>query len=274
MNELALFAGAGGGLLASRLLGWRTVCAVEREPFARDVLMARQNDGALDPFPIWDDVRTFDARPWRGAVGVVSGGFPCTDISVARAMWGRAGINGEASGLWREYLRIVEECEPAYVWAENSPALRSQGLDVIVQQLAGIGYVCRWITLGADDVGLRHKRKRLWCLATHADRARLERHRRDGPRAPRRKNPHRPPADVPVFPCPFCGHPMENDDRYGCANCHGEGLAGADRGTRLLPGITGMAHGVADRVDRLVAVGNGQVPRVAATAFRLLAELE
>jgi DNA (cytosine-5)-methyltransferase 1 len=83
MNELALFAGAGGGILGGKLLGWRTVCAVEREPYAASVLVARQNDGLLAPFPVWDDVCTFDGKPWRGIVDVVSGGFPCQDISAA-----------------------------------------------------------------------------------------------------------------------------------------------------------------------------------------------
>ena len=83
MNELALFAGAGGGILGGQLLGWRTVCAVENDEYARGVLLARQNDGRFDPFPIWDDVRTFDGRPWRGSADVVSGGFPCQDISSA-----------------------------------------------------------------------------------------------------------------------------------------------------------------------------------------------
>ena len=83
LNELALFAGAGGGILGGKLLGWRTVCAVEWEPYPASVLCARQNDGLLSPFPIWDDVQTFDGKPWRGIVDVVSGGFPCQDISVA-----------------------------------------------------------------------------------------------------------------------------------------------------------------------------------------------
>lgn len=60
LNELALFAGAGGGILAGKFVGWRTVCAVERDPFAAGVLIARQNDGTLPPFPIWDNVQTFD----------------------------------------------------------------------------------------------------------------------------------------------------------------------------------------------------------------------
>ena len=73
LNELALFAGAGGGILGGKLLGWRTVCAVEWEPYPASVLCARQNDGFLPPFPIWDDIQTFDGKPWRGIVDVVSG---------------------------------------------------------------------------------------------------------------------------------------------------------------------------------------------------------
>lgn len=57
MNELALFAGAGGGILGGKLLGWRTVVAVEIEDYCRRVLLARQRDGLLPAFPIWDDVR-------------------------------------------------------------------------------------------------------------------------------------------------------------------------------------------------------------------------
>ena len=83
MNELALFAGAGGGILGGHLLGWRTVCAVEWEAYPASVLVARQNDKILPTFPIWDDVQTFDGKPWRGIVDVVSGGFPCQDISAA-----------------------------------------------------------------------------------------------------------------------------------------------------------------------------------------------
>ena len=105
INELALFAGAGGGILGGHLLGWRTVCAVEWDTYAASVLIARQNDGILPAFPIWDDVQTFDGKPWRGIVDVVSGGFPCQDISPA----GRgAGIDGEKSGMWRHMARIVD----------------------------------------------------------------------------------------------------------------------------------------------------------------------
>ena len=95
-RELALFTGAGGGILGGKLLDWRTVCAVERDAFAAAVLAQRQNDGCLEPFPIWSDVETFDGKPWRGRVDVVSGGFPCTDISCAGK---GAGIEGKERGI-------------------------------------------------------------------------------------------------------------------------------------------------------------------------------
>lgn len=270
MNELALFAGAGGGLLASELLGFRTVCAVEIDDYARSVLLARQNDRILRPFPIWDDVQSFDARPWRGVVDVVSGGFPCIDISVARAMWGRDGLDGEKSGLWTEYLRIVDECQPRIVWGENSPALKDKGLDRIIQALSERGYVCKWITLGADDCGSPHVRKRLWFLATHPDKPRLERHAGNVDDAQGRQNQDGSLANASVLACHFCGYQSGTDDRYGCPNCFGEGLDGDDSGPGILPGLSGMADGVACRVDRLRAIGNGQVPIVAATAWRIL----
>ncbi len=169
MNELALFAGAGGGILGGKTLGWRTVCAVEIDAFCVRRLMQRQNEGHLSPFPIWDDVCTFDGRPWRGIVDVVSGGFPCQDISVAG---GGAGIEGERSGLWMEMARIINEVRPRFVFVENSPALTFRGIDQVFGDLASMGYDAEWGVLGASDVGAPHKRARVWILA-HAELRRI-----------------------------------------------------------------------------------------------------
>lgn len=136
-NELALFAGAGGGVLGGILLGWHTVCAVEINPYAASVLVQRQNDGLLPPFPIWDDIRTFNGGPWRGIVDVVSGGFPCQDISSAGS---GKGIAGEHSGLWKEMARIIGEVRPHFVFLENSPILTSRGLGTVLGNLAEMGY--------------------------------------------------------------------------------------------------------------------------------------
>jgi len=170
MNELALFAGAGGGILGGTLLGFRTICAVEIEPYAASVLVARQNDGILPPFPIWDDICAFDGRPWRGIVDVVSGGFPCQDISPAGK---GAGIDGERSGLWREMARVVREVGPRFVLVENSSMLVSRGLGTVLGDLAEMGYDAEWCVLGADDAGAPHIRKRIWILA-HSQQAGLE----------------------------------------------------------------------------------------------------
>ena len=173
MNELALFAGAGGGILGGKLLGWTTVCAVEWEAYPASVLIARQNEGVLPPFPIWDDVRTFDGRPWRGRVDVVSGGFPCQDISAAGK---GAGIDGERSGMWAHMARIVREVGPRFVFVENSPMLTSRGLGRVLGDLAAMGYDARWGVLGAVDAGAPHKRDRIWIVA-HSD---LHEHRTNG----------------------------------------------------------------------------------------------
>jgi len=169
MNELALFAGAGGGILGGHLLGWRTVCAVEWEQYPASVLCARQNDGLLPPFPIWDDVQTFDGHPWRGIVDVVSGGFPCQDISAAGK---GAGIDGERSGMWGEMARIIREVRPKFVFVENSPMLTSRGLGRVLGDLATMGFNARWGVLGASDVGALHQRNRIWIKATHTSEIR------------------------------------------------------------------------------------------------------
>lgn len=162
LRELALFAGAGGGILGGKLLGWQTVCAVEYNAYARSVLLARQNDGTLTPFPIWDDVCTFDGKPWRGIVDVVSGGFPCQDISAA----GRGeGIDGERSGLWSEMLRIIGEIRPRYAFIENSPMLVIRGLERVLCDLAALGYDAEWGVVSAAHAGASHERERIWILA-------------------------------------------------------------------------------------------------------------
>jgi len=239
LNELALFAGAGGGILGGVLLGWRTVCAVEIDPYARSVLLARQNDGILPPFPVWDDIRTFDGTPWRGRVDVVSGGFPCTDISAAGK---GAGINGEHSGLWKEMARVVGQVRPRFVFIENSPLLRTRGFEQVQEDLAEMGYGCRWGVVGARDVGAPHKRERIWILA-HAN----------GDSAQGLEQEPQPSE-----------HKRQNRLQSGTGGQR-KRFDWPDE-----PTICRVANGVANRVDRIKAIGNGQVSRVAATAFRAL----
>lgn len=281
MRELALFAGAGGGILAGVLLGWQTVCAVELDSYARSVLVARQNDGSLRPFPIWDDVRTFDGAPWRGRVDVISGGFPCQDISAAGA--GR-GIDGSRSGLWSEMARIVREVRPRFVFVENSPTLTVRGLGVVLGDLAALGYDAAWDVFGARHVGAPHRRDRIWVLATDAHRAALrDNEQRQAPGRDEIQNRRKAePGDD--GPARIVAHSV----RIGLENHHKARTkattAGICRNGRrwwaadpangeTQPYVGRVVDGVADGLDRcsrLRSIGNGQVPQVAAVAWSKL----
>ncbi|HQM51539.1 MAG TPA: DNA cytosine methyltransferase [bacterium] len=268
MNELALFAGAGGGILGGHLLGWRTICAVEFDPYARDVLLARQNDGCLPPFPVWDDVRTFDGRPWRGSVDVVSGGFPCQDISAAGK---GAGIGGERSGLWSEMARIVGEVQPRFVWVENSPMLVGRGLGLVLLDLAAMGFSARWGVVGACDAGAPYQRDRIWiaafsnsaCWGDWGEHAQPDFGHCGGVAGTGADVRH---AEEQGLERPeSAGNPRAG----GCLAEHGPGRRQAGW-WESEPDVGRVAHGVAARVDRLRCTGNGQVPGVAAMAWRIL----
>jgi DNA (cytosine-5)-methyltransferase 1 len=259
MNELALFAGAGGGILGGHLLGWRTVCAVEWERYPRDVLLARQDDGCLPLFPIWDDVQTFDGRPWRGVVDVVSGGFPCQDISAAGK---GAGINGERSGMWAHMARIIREVGPRYCFVENSPMLTSRGLGQVLGDLAAMGYDARWGVLGAVDAGAPHKRDRIWIVADSNGMRELQPQGRECEQRGRLGNGGADLADADSAQC-------KGDERPERVAAEHADISSAGWWTTE-PDMGRVAHGVAARVDRLKAIGNGQVPSVAALAWMLL----
>lgn len=257
MNELALFAGAGGGILGGHLLGWRTVCAVEIEEYPRSVLLARQDDGMLPPFPVWDDICTFDGRPWRGVVDVVSGGFPCQDISAAGK---GAGITGERSGLWREMARIVGEVRPRFVFVENSPLLVGRGLETVLADLAEMGYDARWGVVGAHHAGAPHRRDRFWGRAV-ADSA------SNGWIAWGQGNPKKVKERRKFDRGGVNEHVSDSDSEQ--ARWPAVTRSECDWWA-VEPGMGRVVNGVAHRMDRLKALGNGQVPAVAALAWRLL----
>lgn len=245
MNELALFAGGGGGIWGSLLLGHTTVCAVEIVAANRRILLQRQLDGMFPRFPIWDDVRTFDGKPWRGRVDIVSGGFPCQDISCAGK---GTGLDGDRSGLWSEMARIIGEVRPRYAFIENSPMLVVRGLDRVLADLAAMGFDAEWGIIGASAIGGTQHRERIWILA-NANDARRQRAERKWQSHQTREE--RPPARGQLVR-PACGL--------------------WPPGPREVGQIPLDVDGVAGRCHQLRAIGNGQVPAVAATAWRILSD--
>lgn len=252
MRELALFAGAGGGILGGRLLGWRTVCAVEIDAYARSVLLARQRDGILEPFPIWDDVCTFDGKPWRGSIDIISGGFPCQDISSAGE---GAGIGGARSGLWNEMQRIIGEVRPPFALVENSPMLTLRGLGRVLGDLAELGYDAKWGVISAASAGMPILRKRIWILAVSCEEP--------GHFISRRAHTITRDMGNNQSPRSFLNRYMEEVDseREQCQ---------VGREDPLPSYLCRKGDGVANDVDRLAAIGNGQVPAVVRLAWCLL----
>jgi len=284
MNELALFAGAGGGILGGHLLGWRTVCAVEWEQYPASVLCARQNDGLLPPFPIWDDVQTFDGTAWQGIVDVVSGGFPCQDISTAGK---GGGITGSRSSMWKHMARIIGEVRPQYAFVENSPMLTNRGLGTVLGDLASLGFDAEWGVLSAADVGANHKRDRIWIVGKNmADssmqpicnksnsRGNLEFDEQQGQGTRNidggcSKKHVSNPSGVRQQKQREHEQPINSAKNiYGQTN-YAESI-GRPKFWSVEPSLGRVADGVAYRLDRLKAIGNGQVPLCAATAWNIL----
>lgn len=239
LRELALFAGGGGGILGGKLLGWRTICAVERDAYAAAILAQRQNDRILPAFPIWSDVCSFDGRPWRGIADIVSGGFPCQDISVV----GRGGgIEGERSGLYVEMERIVDEVRPPFVFMENSPMLMGRGFTRVLSGLSSMGYDARWGVMGGELLG-RTLLKRLWILG-----------KRDGFSLEGLHIYERASSEINIR--------SSSESIYDPISKINRKLP--------KPGVCRMDYELSDRLDRFRAVGNAQIPIVAARAFRTL----
>lgn len=246
MNYLSLFSGAGGGDLAfQHLLGFKCVGYVEYENYCQRLIRQRIEDGLLDAAPIFGDIRRFNsegyAESYQGLVDVVSGGFPCQDISCAGK---GAGLEGERSGLWFEMEAIIRTIRPRYVFIENSTRLLVLGFDRIVCGLSEMGYNASWGIVSASDVGAPHLRKRLWALFS---------------------------IDI--------SYTTSIRQQKSCFNLHqfkkSEIYGKTWNGKRVdQPGIVGVVDGVAYQMDRLKAAGNGQVPIVAATAFRILSGLK
>lgn len=166
MRVGSLFSGIGGFDLAAEWMGWRTAWFSEIEPYAASILAKH-----------WPDTPNHgDITKIRGAqvepVDLLVGGFPCQDISLAGK---GAGIEGERSGLWSHYARLIDELRPRWVVAENVSALKNRGLYRVLQDLHALGYDAEWHCIPASAVGAPHQRDRIWIVAyPHADDAGLE----------------------------------------------------------------------------------------------------
>ena len=255
---LDLFSGIGGFSLGLERAGMQTVAFCEIEPYCQAVLRKHWPE-----VPIYGDVRTLTAHALSRdgiEVDVICGGFPCQDISFAGA---GAGIDGDRSGLWREYARLIGELRPGLVIVENVAALlagpserRGGWFGRVLGDLASSGYDAEWDCIPAAAVGAPHLRDRVWIMAY----------------------PEQVEWVCPIFNPHNASETVRKNATIGLQN----GLRfemGAP--LRSIPGRwmdqpdpVRVAHGVSDWSHRLAECGNAVVPQIPELIGRAIAQAE
>lgn len=237
-----LFAGIGGFSLGFERSGMQCRWHVENDRFCQSIL-ERHWPG----IGCWDDVRTFPPNPiedWYA--DVLCGGFPCQDISFAGA---GAGLDGERSGLWFEFLRVIRTLHPRFVVVENVAALLGQGLGVVLGGLAESGYDAEWRCISASDFGAPHRRERIWIIAyaNGERRPRLVAGKDIGSAGPWGWDCERDLQTV-------IGAPFERGDRWP------------------QPLLRSMDDGIPNRMARTKCAGNSLVPQISEFIGRRIIE--
>ena len=163
MNHLDLFSGIGGFALAAKRT-WKDnlniVGFCEIEPYAQKVLNKN-----FPGVPVYTDIKELDGNKFKN-IDLITGGFPCQDISIAG--YG-GGIAGKRSGLWSEMFRIISEIRPRFALIENVSAITFRGGTRVISDLAEIGYDTEWQTISAAYVGALHRRNRMWFVSYPSD---------------------------------------------------------------------------------------------------------
>ena len=264
MRVLDLFSGIGGFSIGLERAGMTTVAFCEIDKKAQLVLKKHWPD-----VPVFEDVSTLtkELLDERGiTVDVICGGFPCQDISYAGA---GAGIEGERSGLWSEYARLIGELRPRYAIVENVSALLSRGLDRVLGDLASFGYDAEWHCIPASAVGAPHRRDRIWIMA-YAD----SQHGRpeqsisisesgktwDKPSGSGSDGSHTDSARLERWTQAILQEKERDQDTR-----HVRPLVSVirrDSQWDVEPNVGRVANGVSSRMDRLKQLGNAVVPQI------------
>ena len=311
MKGLDLFSGIGGIALALEPYV-QTVAYCEIDKYCQKVLAKRMEQGLLDQAPIFNDVTVLNGSDLHEKIDIISGGFPCQDISVAG---NGIGLEGERSKLFFEIARLAGELRPTFIFLENVPAITSKGGNAVIGKLTSLGYDCRWGIVSAQSVGAWHRRERWWCLASiipdtssqrleteqahpeptkkgfplfgncntltpHTESVRLEAEQAHTKRAEQ---------ELPFFRNgnPFTPHTESErlewgevpDDTWNESTdleSRYKGWSQAIEHLRLWtfePSVGRVADGISNRVDRLKALGNAVVPLQARIAFEVLSGL-
>ena len=272
MRMLDLFSGIGGFALAAKWVWGKELDIVgfcDIEEYCHKVLAKNFPD-----IPIYKDICNLNGADFDN-IDLITGGFPCTDISQAGKGKGLVDESGKRtrSGLWFEMHRLISEIRPRFALIENVPMLTARGGTRVIADLAQIGYNAEWTIIGADDVGAWHRRKRIWIVAYPEQLPNT-----NGVGCIHGKSKEQPTErGITSFGNIKSGGAYEkaisnadsergrsrNSKRKDAANARQLRGSKKFRGWRTEPGLGRVAHGIPNRVDRLKGLGNAIVPQVA-----------
>ena len=264
---------------------YRTVCYIEREAHAAATLVARMADKALDQAPIWDDLKSFDGRPWRDSIHIITAGYPCQPFSFA----GKRKGEHDPRHLWPDIARIIDEVSPEWVFAENVEGHLNLGCADVCDSLRRLGYTPKAGLFSAREAGASHRRGRVFILA-HANRIGQRPFCRPDDRIGRDSasendqfgaSQHGPNAAVKCSPrldsnvVDFDGDGMAGEGHQRPLFAPGpsdllEWEQIINKHPHLQPAILRNGDGLAHRVDESRGVGNGVCSMAAALAYRTL----
>ena len=264
---------------------YRTVCYVEREAHAASTIVARMADAALAPAPIWDDLTSFDGKPWRGRIHILTAGYPCQPFSFA----GRRRGEHDPRHLWPDIARIIGDVRPEWVFAENVEGHLNLGCSDVCESLRKLGYYPKAGLFSARETGASHRRGRVFILA-HANgsgqRPLCRSHGRIG-EPPANQNDQSGVCQHGANATVKCGSRVDCD----VANFAGYGMASEryetplfapgpgdllewekliDQRPDLQPALLRNGNGMAYRVDEGRGAGNGVCSMAAAFAWATL----
>ena len=244
IKELSLFTGAGGGITGTALLGWAPVGYIEWSEYCQKVIRQRIEDGAIPRAPIFSDIRAFTsegyADAYKGLVDVVTAGFPCQPFSTAGA---RKGEDDERN-MWPSTADVIRRVRPKFAFLENVPGiLTDKYIRRIFADLAEMGFDARWGVLGGHETGALPNGKRLWIVASSSDSIVME------------------GMDIQEYKVTYTQESLRREHSRAVRS-----MLSQDDYTRIKRNTDAVARGM----ERLKAVGNGQMGPVAAKAWRTL----
>jgi len=300
LRTLSLCSGFSGIERGIELAGTelRTLAHVEIEAFAIANLVAKMEAGSMAPSPIWTDLKTLPLEPFRGAVDILTGGYPCQPFSVAGKRLGKE----DPRHLWPWICRIIDGIMPRMCFFENVEGHVTNGLRQVLADLEARGYSCTWGIFSAEECGAPHRRKRMFILA-HSFSGGVCRRWSSEERGDDTKRIQGNEGERDELRCETERLSASSLQPMAHAHAHGEGrdrnsepsgyeaplsepALSSSHGwparpgqepfeweeSRIKPKVGRTTDGTDNRIDELRMLGNGVVPQTAARAWVTLSE--